>query len=211
MLHLPPAKFAEIAVFRRAGQKIAELASLIATLQTRRPRAVVEIGTDRGGTFWLWCQLAAPNAVLVSIDMPGGDYGVGYTSEDAQRFRGWRQPDQEVHFLLKDSHDPATKLELQRVLNSRPVDLLFLDGDHTYEGTSQDFAMYAPLVGTGGAIVFHDIVETLPHLNCHVHRFWQEIKARYAYEEFIDSEDDLSWRVDQGLSGPWGGIGILHI
>jgi hypothetical protein len=34
--------------------------------------------------------------------------------------------------------------------------LLFIDGDHRYEGVRRDFEMYSPLVGAGGLIAFHD-------------------------------------------------------
>jgi len=37
------------------------------------------------------------------------------------------------------------------------VDLLFIDGDHSYEGCRLDFEMYRDLVAPDGLIVFHDI------------------------------------------------------
>jgi predicted O-methyltransferase YrrM len=42
---------------------------------------------------------------------------------------------------------------------SVPVDLIFIDGDHSYEGVKQDFEIYAPLVRSDGLIAFHDILE----------------------------------------------------
>ena len=207
---LAPAKLAEIAVFRRAGQKMTELTALISLVKEHKLRTIVEIGTDKGGTFWLWCQMAEPDATIVSIDLPGGDYGDGYDSDDVKRFRTWAKPGQNLHFLMKDSHAMETKEELMRILGGREVDLLFIDGDHRYEGVTQDFNMYAPLVKKDGLIVFHDIVETLPHMNCHTYRFWDEIKQKYPHDEFIEQDDDLSLRVDNDLSGPWGGIGVLY-
>ena len=210
MQQLTSHKLAEIAVFRRAGQKLSELSSLISMLKRKKLSTVVEIGTDRGGTLWLWCHLARPDAVIVSIDLPGGDYGNGYTIEDIKTFRTWGKPEQQLHFLMKDSHAAQTKNDLLGILNGRDIDLLFIDGDHTYEGVTQDFIMYAPLVRRNGLVVFHDIIETLPHLNCHSHRFWKKIKPGYRHEEFIEQDDDLALRVDNGLAGPWGGIGVLH-
>lgn len=203
-------KLAEIAVFRRAGQKLSELRGLIDRVRELAPKTIVEIGTDKGGTLWLWCQVAALDATIVSIDLPGGDYGEGYSPEDAKVFSTWAHGDQRMHFLLKDSHSEETKAEVMDVLGGHPVDFLFIDGDHRYEGVSQDFTMYAPLVRPGGLVVFHDIVETLPHLNCHSHRFWNEVKTDYEYEELIELDDDLGWRVDNDLAGPWGGIGVLR-
>ena len=45
------AKLAEIAIFRRAGQKLSELTALISLLKERELRSVVEIGADRRGNF----------------------------------------------------------------------------------------------------------------------------------------------------------------
>ncbi|MCD9189223.1 MAG: class I SAM-dependent methyltransferase [Pyrinomonadaceae bacterium] len=207
---LTASKLAEISVFRRAGQKISELTDLVSLVQKEKLNTIVEIGTDRGGTFWLWCQLAEKDALIVSIDLPGGDYGEGYSAEDAERFKTWGKPGQQLEFLLKDSHAEETKDLLRSILGSREIDLLFIDGDHRYEGVTQDFNMYAPLVKEGGFVVFHDIVETLPRLNCHSHRFWNEVKQNYRHLEFIDIDDDLAFRVDNDLEGPWGGIGVLY-
>ena len=40
--------------------------------------------------------------------------------------------------------------------NKIKVDLLFFDGDHTYEGIKTDYDLYFPLLNKGGVIVFHD-------------------------------------------------------
>lgn len=39
-----------------------------------------------------------------------------------------------------------------------PIDLLFLDGDHSREGVSRDFRDWAPKVRPGGYVVLHDVV-----------------------------------------------------
>ena len=38
-----------------------------------------------------------------------------------------------------------------------PIRLLFIDGDHSYEGTRLDFALWSPHVVPGGVIAFHDV------------------------------------------------------
>jgi predicted O-methyltransferase YrrM len=39
-----------------------------------------------------------------------------------------------------------------------PIDLLFLDGDHSYESVRRDFADWAPKIRPGGYLVMHDVV-----------------------------------------------------
>jgi predicted O-methyltransferase YrrM len=187
-----------------ANQKLSELTKLVRLLKRRRLDTVVEIGTARGGTFAAWCQLAQPDAVLVSIDLPGGAHGGGYSEQDAAHFAARAKPAQSLHFLRADSHAPETKAELVALLAGRPVDFLMIDGDHTYEGVACDYEMYGPLVAPGGVIAFHDI---LPHPqvpDCQVDCFWAELRATREHREFTDPADERGW-------GQWGGIGVLLV
>jgi len=193
---------AKRAVQLGANQKVSELAPLVKLLKRRRLDTVVEIGTARGGTFATWCALAEPDALLISIDLPGGAHGGGYSQEEAERFAGYGAPGQTLRFLRADSHAPETRAELERLLAGRPVDFLMIDGDHTYDGVKADYHMYAPFVAPTGVIAFHDI---LPHPqvpDCEVDRLWAELKATHEYAEFTDPDDVRGW-------GQWGGIGVL--
>ena len=193
---------AKRAVELGANQKISELTPLVRLLRRRRLDTVLEIGTARGGTFALWCAIAHPDAVLVSIDLPGGMHGGGYSEQDVERFRSYARRRQQLHFLRADSHAETTRDALAAILDGRSVDFLMIDGDHTYEGVATDYRMYSQLVADGGLIAFHDI---LPHPqvpDCQVDRLWAELKASSEHVEFTDAEDDRGW-------GQWGGIGVL--
>lgn len=37
-----------------------------------------------------------------------------------------------------------------------PYDMIFVDGEHAYEGVKEDYEKYYPLVKQGGVIAFHD-------------------------------------------------------
>jgi predicted O-methyltransferase YrrM len=190
-------------LFRRAKefgatQKSWELSGLICLLEEQKPGAVLEIGTYAGGTLYCWCKVARPDAVVISVDLPGGKWGGGYTDERAEEMRMlFPGPGQQLHLLAADSHDESTIRSIQKLLNGRQLDFLFIDGDHSYEGVKQDFDMYSPLVRTGGLIAFHDI---LPHPNdpdVKVDEVWNEVKGPYRHVEF---KSGAKW---------WGGIGIL--
>lgn len=45
---------------------------------------------------------------------------------------------------------------------NRQIDLLFIDGDHTYEGCLDDWNNFSPFVKSGGTVYFHDCDETSP-------------------------------------------------
>lgn len=89
-------------------------------------------------------------------------------------------------------------LSLNKKINNRKIDFLFIDGDHTYKGVKKDFEMYKSFVSEDGIIALHDIALHPPETNCKVHEFWNEIKNNYNYQEIVENKN-------QG----WAGIGIV--
>jgi predicted O-methyltransferase YrrM len=187
---------------RGAMQKLAEFAPLLTLLARRRPTVVVEIGTYRGGSFYAFCKVADPHAMLLSIDLPGGLFGGGYSGEELHTIRGYGLRTQSLHFLASDSHEESTRDELANRLGGRPIEFLMIDGDHRYDGVRRDFELYSPLVGPGGLIALHDI---LPHPReplCQVDVLWDEVKRQHRHLELVDPGEDWG-------AGQWGGIGVL--
>jgi cephalosporin hydroxylase len=207
---LPSARsrFALPFVFRGSGlfrkleprQNAHEIEQLYERVLALKPRRVLEIGTARGGTLYLWTQAAADDAVIVSVDLPGGDFGGAYPRCRMPFYREFARPGQTMHLLRADSHQPQTREQVQSLLHSAPLDFLFIDGDHTYEGVRQDFEMYSPLVRSGGLVAFHDTAVDLVKERCEVNRFWAEIKTRYPHDEFVQSETE-----------PAFGIGVIEM
>src|SRR5436305_1373985 len=97
-----------------------------------------------------------------------------------------------------------------RLLRGELFDFLFVDADHTYEGVRSDFEMYAPLVRSGGVLVFHDIVTHKSGTPCEVERFWNEIKQGHRHLEFVErpSSGQLPLAVT-GSPMETSGLGIL--
>jgi predicted O-methyltransferase YrrM len=183
------------------SQVRSEIVALTERVGKLKPKTVVEIGTAQGGTLFLWCRQADPKATIVSIDLPGGVHGGGYPYWKSFLYRRFPLAGQTLHLLRGDSHKKEMLEALKKVLpGDGKVDFMFIDGDHTYEGVKMDFEMYSGLVRPGGLIVFHDIVKHPPEINCHVDRFWQEVKnERKAYEFVHDS--------NQGICG----IGVIEV
>jgi cephalosporin hydroxylase len=183
-----------------AKQKTREFAGLLKLVRQQRPRIVLEIGTYKGGSLWAWCHIAAADALIVSIDLPGGDFGGGFPEAEMERLQTYARRSQTLHLVRADSHSSDTLAKVRWLLNGRAVDFAFIDGDHTYEGVRRDFEMYGPLVQ--GLVAFHD---TLPHdsASCEVDRLWTELRPDYETVEFTDPAD-VKW------DGGWGGIGVLR-
>lgn len=195
----------DLALREGAAQKPRELASFVDWLAHRpAPRTVVEIGTLRGGTLAAWCAIAAPDAVIISVDLPGGEWGGGYSDHDVPRLLGLARPGQRLELVRGDSHDPGVQRSVRLCLGEREVDLLFIDGDHSEEGAWADFNDYSQLVAEGGVIAMHDI---LPHPDvpgCDVDLAWASVRAEnWKTIEFCDANDrHPEW-------GQWGGIGVV--
>jgi len=183
-----------------AKQNLSEFLPLADALDKITLDNVCEIGTHKGGTLFIWCQLAAPDANVFSIDLPGGDFGGGYTARSVPFFQSFKKPGQQLHLLRGNSHSSEMKKEFTDKLNGQKLDFILIDGDHTYDGVKQDFDDYAGFVREGGIIAFHDIVVRPEYPHIEVWRFWDEIKEKYKYEEFIET----------GTSRRTIGIGMIY-
>lgn len=171
-------------------QNMTELLGLVKVLEQRPLRHVCEIGTFKGGTLFVWCQLALEDANIYSIDLPGGAFGGGYNERSTPFFQSFRKPGQKLECLRGNSHELSMRNKFKDLLGGDKLDFLFIDGDHSYAGVKQDFEDYAPFVKSGGIIAFHDIVERPVQPDIEVWRFWQELKHDYRCEEFIEQGPD---------------------
>ncbi len=105
---------------------------------------VLEIGRCNGGsTFMLAC--AVPNATrIVSIDKaPVNDVALRSILDRHGLFYN-------VDLVKADSRTAAISLY------PKCIDLLFIDGDHSYEGCKADLSNWSHLVVSGGNIILHD-------------------------------------------------------
>jgi predicted O-methyltransferase YrrM len=182
----------------KAIQKVSEFAEFIKFLRGRKLETILEIGTAQGGNFWMLCNVASPTCTLISLDLPP-DARISGGTKVAINLAPHCRHSQLIHQILGDSHQSEVCEKVESILAGRKLDLLFIDGDHTYDGVRKDYEMYAPLVAEGGLIAFHDIVHT-EWANCNVDRFWRELTINKDCQriEMIDP------------SGPaMGGIGVL--
>ncbi|MGD0995616.1 MAG: class I SAM-dependent methyltransferase [Candidatus Bathyarchaeia archaeon] len=181
-----------------------EISGLLKILAASKPKFVLEIGTARGGTLFLFTRVVSPDAVVISLDLPQGEGGGGYYSDwKIPFYESFAVHKQKVHLVRLNSHAASTLNAIKRILGDNLLDFLFLDGDHTYDGVKADFDMYSPLVRKGGLIVFHDIcMESFANyteLEGGVNKFWNEIKRSYQHEEIISTPDQKGF-----------GIGVLY-
>ena len=108
----------------------------------------LEIGCYAGGSACLVSQ--RPNTQVISID-------VGRPippSIPKKNFNKLNIHNNNYRYIHGSSHEQSIKDEVLKEYDS--IDVLFIDGDHSYVGVRNDFFMYSPLVKKGGYIIFDD-------------------------------------------------------
>jgi predicted O-methyltransferase YrrM len=184
-----------------SDQKQLEIVGLLRILQENPPRYVCEIGSACGGTLFLLAKMCHPDALIISIDL-------GITVERSVAHSHFGNAHQRLVSIRADSRAAGTLRRVRSLLKGHQLDLLFIDGDHSYQGVKADFENYSPLVREGGLAVFHDIVPDFrtrfgtPTINDtgEVPRFWSEIKQHHRTTEIIEDVQQDGY-----------GVGIVHM
>jgi predicted O-methyltransferase YrrM len=184
----------------RSWQIKSEFTGMLKWAKDLKPANILEIGTAKGATLLAWCRFASNK--VVSVDLPGGIHGGGYPEIKQGLYQHFvsDRPKVKLCCIQDDSHAESTRQRAETFLAGDKLDILFIDGDHTYAGVRRDFELWSPLVRPGGYVVFHDI---LPHKDlhdCEVDKLWTELKAQYPWQEFVEDPT-------QG----WAGIGLLTL
>ena len=125
---------------------------------------VVEIGVYEGSSALVFCRALAPQAELHLIDpfsdeagwalRPGSRATAGATRLAVRRHCRHGGPKIRWHI--------ARSQEVGQVWAGDPVDLVFIDGDHSPEACRQDWEVWHPHVRPGGVVAFHDARLDLP-------------------------------------------------
>jgi predicted O-methyltransferase YrrM len=115
--------------------------------------AIVEIGSWKGrSTIWLASGARRARHRVVAIDPHAGSH----EDPSASTFDAFRTNLEraglagQVEVMVMTSADAARTME-------GPVELLFVDGDHSREGAARDADLWLPRVLPGGVVMFHDV------------------------------------------------------
>lgn len=114
---------------------------------------LVEIGVWHGVTTSVLRRAMAPDGVLWAIDpFPRGRLGFSYQRRIA-RSEVARVTNGTVRWVRTTGEVAA---EIYRREGGPPVGLVFIDGDHSYEGLAGDWSGWSPLIARGGVVCLHD-------------------------------------------------------
>jgi len=151
-----------------------------------KPKVIVELGVLRGTSFFSMVQSikdANLQTNIYGIDSWEGDKHTGKYDESilnlVKKIKKTYYKNLNIH-LLKTYFDDAVKN-----FKDKSIDILHIDGLHTYKGVKHDFETWKRKVKKNGIILFHDTNEY--KLDFGVYKLWKLLKKKYSNIDFLHS------------------------
>lgn len=154
--------------------------NLVAAL---RPRTLVELGTHAGDSYCAMCQAVVREGLATrcfAVDTwEGDDHSGRYGPEVLAELRAHHDPLYGGFSRLVQATFDAARAQIV----DGSVDLLHIDGFHTYDAVKADLEGWLPKLSPAGVVMLHDV--NVREREFGVWRVWQEVAARYPHFEFI--------------------------
>lgn len=162
-----------------------------------KPKKVVELGTHYGVSFFSMCQAvkdASLDTELHAVDTWEGDLHakIGY-NEKNKVFNTFKSEFEKNYSTLNIKLHRRFFDDAVNEFANGSIDVLHIDGFHTYEAVRHDFETWLPKMKKDGIILFHDIHEKKDDFG--VYKLWSEIKEDYSTFEFYH----------------WHGLGVVFL
>ena len=142
-----------------------------------KPKLLVELGTHKGLSYFTFCQAMKEHGVdgtCYGVDTFEGDTHTDKYDESVfNAVQGHaRQNYHGIAYLMRMLFNDALAH-----FSDESVDLLHIDGLHTYDAVSEDFRNWYPKVKPGGVILFHDVMARIQDFGCW--KFWEETAPQH--------------------------------
>jgi predicted nucleic acid-binding Zn-ribbon protein len=152
-------------------------------VEAASPGCFVELGTHSGTSYAAFCQAVKTlglKTTCYAIDTWKGDDQTGFYGEDI--FADLAAHNQEFYSgfssLIRSTFDEALNY-----FEQRSIDLLHIDGYHTYDAVKHDFDQWYPKLSSRAVVLLHDI--NVREREFGVFRLWKELQCRWPSFEFI--------------------------
>jgi hypothetical protein len=142
-----------------------------------RPRVFVELGTQAGLSYFGICQAVREHGLTTrcyGVDTWAGDEHTGTYDDstwvDVSDYNQAHYAD--MSELLRMRFEEA----LPRFADET-IDLLHIDGFHSYDAVKTDFETWCPKAAPGAIVLFHDVQARMKDFGAW--RFWRELEAEH--------------------------------
>jgi len=145
-----------------------------------KPKIIVELGTHYGVSLFSFCEAAeiySTDTYIYAVDTWSGDKQAGFYDEDVyervSRHRNKYHKDR-CQLMRTTFEDAALKF------GDETIDIIHIDGLHTYEAVKADYKTWKKKLRKGGSILFHDW--NVRERDFGVWKLWESIKNEGAYQ-----------------------------
>lgn len=147
-----------------------------------RPRTVVELGTFYGVSYCAFCQAVKELQIAArgaAVDTWRGDAQSGsFGDEVLEDLRRHHDPSYGSfsQLIQKDFADAVS------LFDDGSIDLLHIDGCHTYDAVRRDYELWRPKISGRGIVLFHDTA--VRENDFGVWRLWEDLKRQHPERAF---------------------------
>ncbi len=148
-----------------------------------KPQVLVELGTYYGDSYCAFCQAVEEQQLgtrCYSVDVWKGDVSTNEYTKDL--FEDLRKYHDDLYNSFSELLICSPEEALSR-FEDGAIDLLHIDGAHTYHAIRQSFESWLPKVSRRGVVLIHN-TNTKEHVPG-VKLYFDEIKLSYSYFEFL--------------------------
>ena len=155
-----------------------------------RPTTIVELGTYSGSSFAAFCQAVTAcgsDTKCFGIDLWEGDMHMGKFDEalflEISTYVSANYPN--IATLIRTDFNTAAK-----TFADNTIDLLHIDGTHTFDAVSNDFNTWLPKLSDRAVVLFHDTNVNVENTGASslpfgVRKFFDGVKSNYPHLEFL--------------------------
>jgi glycosyltransferase involved in cell wall biosynthesis len=147
-----------------------------------KPEIFVELGTHNGDSYFLFCQAVKSNNLSTqchAVDTWKGESHAGFYGEDV--YLSVKKYNEENYSSFSTLHRCLFDEAVDR-FDDNSIDLLHIDGFHSYEAVHHDFYNWLPKLSDNAVVIFHDTNEIKEGFG--VHKLWDELTEKYSGKTF---------------------------
>jgi hypothetical protein len=192
------------------------------------PKVVMEIGSDKGGGLYHWCQCLPSVEKVIACEIRGIPYATQFEKAFPNIRFGWCPSASRNYYTLSVVRETLSSVAREPFDTSEhtayvmyKIDILFIDGDK--ENVLDDFHTYLPFMNPNGIVFIHDINDGAASGPC---KAFDRLRQFYKWDIIVDTQDTqlALKRMSKGLPpmnphegwlrhwcGLSAGIGVIYL